>query len=253
MQAQTQLDRKEFDRAERLYKKALKTKPMPPASPEPLKIATSLNTLGNHYYNQKKYEKAEPLYKGAREIRKIVAAQNSMANDKDKEFYKEAEMNYAALLLNMANLYYEQHKYKSAEQSYIEALDIAKDPDTEKLPIDEFCHNQIGVSSGTSYPDLFIAILENQLANTYYVRGQYDQAEPHYIRAKDIAQKKLTGDPSVVVFLASLANCYYRQNKYTEANYYQSQVNVIRAGKSRSNPGMHNINKFCTRLSLNNF
>ena len=66
------------------------------------------------YYEQGKYEEAEPLYLKVLEIR--------------KKLLREEHRNITQSLNNLASLYHEQGRYKEAEALYLEALKI-----TEKI------------------------------------------------------------------------------------------------------------------------
>ena len=74
--------------------------------------ATTLNNLAELYRNMGQYEKAEPLYSQALEIRKRVLG--------------EGHPDYALSLNNLAELYKDMGQYEKAEPLYLQALEIRK-------------------------------------------------------------------------------------------------------------------------------
>jgi tetratricopeptide (TPR) repeat protein len=74
--------------------------------------ASSLNNLAALYYDQGKYEQAEPLYKRALAI--------------DEKAYEPDHPDVATDLNNLANLYYNQGRYEQAEPLYQRALAICE-------------------------------------------------------------------------------------------------------------------------------
>jgi tetratricopeptide (TPR) repeat protein len=69
---------------------------------------------------------------------------------------------------------------------------------------------------GPEHPDTATAL--NSLAEFYRERGRYEEAEPLYQRALDIAEKVLGPDhPDTGTSLNNLAELYYAQGRYEEA------------------------------------
>ena len=94
------------------------------------------------------YEKAEPLYKQALEIRKRVLG--------------EDHPDYASSLNNLALLYRDMGQYEKARPLLQQALEIRKR------------------ALGEDHPDYAISL--TNLAELYEHMGQYEKAEPLYSR-----------------------------------------------------------------------
>ncbi|MEO7048721.1 MAG: CHAT domain-containing tetratricopeptide repeat protein, partial [Ferruginibacter sp.] len=146
--------------------------------------ANSLNNLAGLYSDMKQYEKAEPLYLEAKNIR-------------EKALGKE-HPDYANSLNNLAGLYSDMGQYEKAESLYIEAKNIR-----EKV-------------LGKADPDYASSL--NKLAILYNDMGQYEKAESLYIEAKNIREKALgKADPDYAGSLNNLAAFYYDMGQYEKA------------------------------------
>ncbi|MCP4544851.1 MAG: tetratricopeptide repeat protein, partial [bacterium] len=176
-------DRADYDRAERLYLRALEIREEILGSKHP-NVAVSLNNLGLLYDNQGKYEAAEPLYQRSLEIREEVRGSNHPS--------------VATSLNNLAALYQTQGKSEKAEPLYLRALEIRE----EVL--------------GPKHPD--IAVVLNNLALLYKTQDKYDKAEPLYLRALEIDEAAYSSNhPDVAVDLNNLAGLHNTQGRYDKA------------------------------------
>jgi tetratricopeptide (TPR) repeat protein len=75
-----------------------------------------------------------------------------------------------------------------------------------------------------------VAVSLTNLASTYAVMGEFQRAEPLFLRALRIRQTTLRpNDPSVVQALENLADLYTRMGKADEAERYRRQAAMARA------------------------
>jgi tetratricopeptide (TPR) repeat protein len=122
-----------------------------------LELATSLNNLAELYRSQGKYDRAEPLYLQALELRKSILGEN--------------HPDYATSLNNLALLYKSQGKYDRAEPLYLQALELKKS------------------ILGENHPSYATSL--NNLALLYKSQRKYDRAEPLFIQALEICDRTL--------------------------------------------------------------
>ena len=167
---------------------------------EPLSIATPLDSLARLYYSQGRYDKAEPLFRKALEIRQTELGDRHPST--------------ATSLNNLAGLYRLQGRYGEAEPLYVQALEIRQTELGDRHP-----------STATSL---------NNLAGLYRLQGRYGEAEPLYVQALEIWQTEL-GDrhPDTASSLNNLALLYYSQGRYSEAEPLYVQALEIRQTELR--------------------
>jgi CHAT domain-containing protein/Tfp pilus assembly protein PilF len=146
--------------------------------------ANLLNNLAMFYHNEGKYDKAEPLYLKALEIKK------KNLGDKHPEF--------ANTLNNLALLYLYQDKYQKAELLLLKALEI------NKLALGE---KHINYANSL-----------NSLAMLYDNQDMFSKAEPLYLKSLEI-RKEILGENSeeYASSLNNLASFYFNQGKYSES------------------------------------
>ncbi len=121
-----------------------------------IKYLNLLNNLAILYQAQGEYQKVEPLYLKALNIREKILG--------------EEHHDTATIYNNLAGLYWSMGEYQKAELLYLKALNIGekilgKDPHT-----------------ATSY---------NNLAELYRSMGEYEKAEPLYLKALKTSEKIL--------------------------------------------------------------
>jgi len=151
--------------------------------------------LGLRYADKKQPEKAEQLYRKAKEI--------------DEKTYGPEHPEVGADLHNLASLYHNLKRYAEAETLYQEALAI-----WEKV-------------LGPGSPDVATAL--NNLAALYYAQGKYEQAEPYFKRALAIWEKVLGPDNlDLVNSLNNLAEVDRALNRPSEAETYYKRALAIR-------------------------
>ena len=130
------------------------------------------------------YDRAEPLYRQALEIRKKALG--------------EGHPDYATSLNNLALLYYAMGAYDRAEPLFRQALEIRKK------------------ALGEGHPDYAISL--NNLAALYGAMGAYDRAEPLYRQALEIRKKALGEEhPDYAISLNNLAALYQATNRPQQA------------------------------------
>jgi tetratricopeptide (TPR) repeat protein len=187
-------DQKKTAQTSQLQERLLRI-PAPSLEPELLDITANLDSLATRYYNQERFDDAEPLYSWALTIR-----EKALGLDHPE---------VAASLNRLANLYYNQQKYEAAESLYKQALALRE---------------QI-LSPG----HLDIAVSLNNLANLYYNQQKYEAAEPLYKQAMTILQKTLKPEhPYVADGLNNLGMIYLLRRQYTEAESVLQQALAIR-------------------------
>ncbi|NQU28384.1 MAG: tetratricopeptide repeat protein [Candidatus Marinimicrobia bacterium] len=201
--------------------------------------ATAQNELAFHYKLIAQYEKAEPLYIRALEIKEqslgedhpsVAKTLNNLALlYKSQGLYEKAEPLYlralkikeqslgedhpsvATTLNNLAGLYKSQGLYEKVETLYLRALEINEQ------------------SLGKDHPS--VATTLNNLALLYDSQGLYEKAEPLYLRDLEISEKALGKDhPSVATTLNNLALLYDSQGLYEKAEpLYQRALEILKA------------------------
>jgi tetratricopeptide (TPR) repeat protein len=176
-------------------------------------LASLLQSMGKHYYEQGKYAEAEPLAQRALRIREQTPG------------VEHPEL--ASLLNDLAILYREQGKYAEAESLFLRTLHMREQ------------------ASGLEHPD--VAIQLDGLANLYADQNKYEEAEPLYQRAIHI-QEQAVGEthPDVAASLNNLAELYRQQEKYEEAEpLYQRAINIWEQTAGAEHPhtaqGLNNL------------
>jgi len=211
--------------AELFYQQALEIHKQQPG-PEHPEVAITLSNLASLYWDQTRYDLAEPLLLRSLSILEQALGPNhsDVATSlnvlallyKAQNRYAQAEPIFlralsirervlgpehpvvASTLNDLAMLYYNEDKYAQAEPLFIRALAIR-----ERV-------------LGPEHPDVAGSL--NYLAALYSVRGQHLQAEPLLIRALSILEQVLgPGHPDVATSLNNLALLYTDQGRYSEA------------------------------------
>src|SRR5439155_15206045 len=119
------------------------------------RLAESLNNLAAHYFHCGKYAQAEPLYRRALELWKVLGA--------------EEKHDLAVTMNNLAALYRAQGRYPEGESLYVEALRL------------------LGQTSGAESVDAATGL--NNLAELYRSEGKYEKAESTAKRSLSIAER----------------------------------------------------------------
>ena len=196
-----------------------------------------MNNLAVLYNDQGRYEKAEPLYLQALELRKsllgdrhpdVASSLNSLASlyqsqgryekaeplhlqalELRKSLLSDRHPDVASSLNNLAFLYYRQGWYEKAEPLYLQALELRKS------------------LLGARHPDVASSL--NDLALLYNSQGQYEKAESLYLQALEL-RRALLGDrhPDVATSLNNLALLYNSQGRYEKAEPLHLQALELR-------------------------
>ena len=226
---------KQFQQVRELYKQGEFADAVAPAvqaleiaeqdeTPDPIRTALCLNTLGLLYDKLGEYEKAEPLYLRSLSIREkslepndpaIVNVLDHLAGVYEAvRDYAGAERMYRRLLaiheaaddplevaidLSFLGALYEQHAdYTKAEPLYRRSLELREKtfgPDDPK-----------------------VALGLNQLAENYRHQGDYEKAKPLYERSLAIVEAVLGPEhPDVATSLSNLAFVYEEAGEYAKA------------------------------------
>ena len=183
------------------------------------------------------YDRAEPLYRQALEIRKKALGEghpdyagslNNLAllyhamgaYDRAEPLYRQAKEirkkalgkghpDYASSLVTLAGLYDDMGAYGGAEPLYRQALEITKK------------------ALGEGHPDYAAGL--NNLALLYSAMGAYDRAEPLYRQALEIMKKVLGEEhPAYATSLNNLALLYRAMGAYDRAEPLYRQALEIR-------------------------
>ncbi|MDP8034140.1 tetratricopeptide repeat protein [Pasteurella atlantica] len=182
----------DFDQAKQWFEKLIE---LTQHDTNSLDYANAQGGLAGVFYEQGKYDKAEPLYNRALVIREKALGEN--------------HPDVATTLNNLAALYYAQGEYAKAEPLYNRVLVIR-----EK-------------ALGENHPD--VATTLNNLALLYKAQGEYAKAEPLYKRSLAIKEKALgENHPSVATTLNNLALLYKKQGEYAKAEpLYKKALNIL--------------------------
>jgi CHAT domain-containing protein len=157
--------------------------------------AGTCNILANLYVRMGQYEKAEPLYLEAKQIREKVLGKH--------------HPDYAATCRGLANLHRDMGQYAKAEPLYLAAKQIQEDV------------------LGKRNPDY--ASTCNNLAILYHRMGHYEKAELLYMEAKQIREKILGKlHPDYATSCNNLAILYYRMGQYSKAEQLYLEAKQIR-------------------------
>ena len=162
---------------------------------ENAKVATLFDRLGNIYYHLGDYEKAQPLYEKALDIREKVLG--------------EKHPDTATSYNNLAGLYESLGDYEKALPLYKKALKINKEVLGESHP-----------STATSY---------NNLAGLYRFLGDYEKALPLYEKALKIREEVLgESHPSTATSYNNLSVFYFKTGELKKAKEYVQKAIDIR-------------------------
>lgn len=182
--------KKKYKEAETCLKEALSA--AEEFGPQDLRVATTLNNLGLLYYNQKRYEEAEPVYNRAIQIR-----ENGLGHEHPQ---------VAISLSNLALLYYAQKKHTKA-------LSLAQDA--------------LKIREKTLAPDhLDLAMSLNNLALIHHALKQHDKAERYSQRALEIREQHFGSDdhPLVAASLQNLLKIAKAQKDTTKAEELEKRL-----------------------------
>lgn len=191
--------------------------------------ATTLNSLGNLFVSQGRFEKAATLLFGALEIRRgILGAKHreiamSLAAlggfyrampdyDEAKKYYEQAlEMfrqtvgdghpEFARCMNNLAAIHEVRGDYAKAEQLLV---------DSQQITLNRLGHNHPEYATGV-----------NNMAQIYERQGAVEKARSMYKDALRIKTEALgKTDPSRLLTLLNLAGSYQKSGKYEAANEF---------------------------------
>jgi tetratricopeptide (TPR) repeat protein len=186
----------------------------------------TLNDLGLTYWEQGRYQEAEPLFLLSLSIKQ------SAKSDKTPE--------YATTLTNLGLLYNTEGRYTEAEPKLLDALTIrerilaSNDPDLahsynnlallydnlnqiqKAIPLYEKALALRQTALGLSHPKTVLTL--NLLGNLYLREAHLSKAEPLFIQILQIRQQELgTAHPTVLTLMWKLANIYSEQGKYHDS------------------------------------
>ena len=167
-------------------------------------MPSSLNNLAALYRAMGAYDRAEPLFRQALEIRKKALG--------------EEHPDYATSLNNLAALYRAMGAYARAEPLYRQALEIRKK------------------ALGEEHPDYATSL--NNLAELYHAMGAYDRAEPLYRQALEIRKKALGEEhPDYATSLNNLAELYHAMGAYDRAEpLYRQALEITKKALGEEHP-----------------
>jgi CHAT domain-containing protein/Tfp pilus assembly protein PilF len=166
--------------------------------------APSLNNLAEFYRAMGAYQKAEPLYLRAMEIRKRALGEN--------------HPDYATSLNNLAELYRSMGENRRAEPLYLRAMEILKRALDENHP-------------------LYAYSLDN-LALLYHAIGAYRKAEPLCLQAIEIARRTLgENHREYAISLHNLAGLYQSMGEYWKAEpLYLRAMEILKRALGENHP-----------------
>jgi len=157
--------------------------------------ADSLITIGDTFYDAKKYNEAFELYSQASEIAKVV-------NEGDNA-------RYVTSLNKIGVVYLEKGNYQDAMEYFIHSLKLVK-----KI----FGEEHIKYAS-----------LLNNIGIAYYYMGNYQMASEYYLQAIEIFKKVLDeGHPDYATSINNIGSMYSAIGDYTNAMKYKTQALEIR-------------------------
>jgi tetratricopeptide (TPR) repeat protein len=193
--------------------------------PEALETATALNNLALTYQSLARFAEAEPLYRRAIEIEKVLPNE-----------HPDIATGYS----NLANLLLLQARYSEAEYLYRRAIEIGEKALGKDHPKVARDYNNLALllqhqgkyaeaeplyrraieiderALGEVHPD--VASEYNNLAILLQDQGKYAEAEPLFRRAVEIGEKTLGKDhPDVARGYSNLALLLANEGKYAEA------------------------------------
>ena len=179
-------------------------------------LASSLNNLAYLYDSQGRYDKAEPLYEQALELRQRLLGEN--------------HPDVASSLNNLAGLYDSQGRYEEAEPLYEQALELTKR------------------HLGENHPHVATSL--NNLAGLYHAQGRYKKAKPLYLQALELRQRHLgENHPDVANSLNNLAGLYYSLADNTKAEpLYLQALELCERVLGENHPNTITIRKNLKRL-----
>ena len=224
-----------YAEAENLFVAALEE--VEQSGQEDLRLALVLNNLANLYHNQKKYDRAEPLYRRALAIREaqlepthLLVAQslnNLAALCRDRSQYAEAEnlikrslaikenlhgsrhMSLTNSINTLAAIYGDQSRYAEAEELFKRSLDIRQD------------------AFGSHHPSVASSLVG--LGETYADQGRYPEARAVFERALRIREEALGPEhPAVAAALEAEARLLRKMEREAEAQEVEARAQAIR-------------------------
>lgn len=165
--------------------------------PNDPRLATTLNELGLVYRTERKYGKAEAVFKRAAGIWEKTPGREHI---------------YAATALNnLAVLYHAQHRDAEAETFFKRALSIEQQ------------------TLGPEHPQVATGL--TNLAVLHYDRGEYRQAASLYERALTIDEHALgLSHPDLIAILEDYAKVLRKLDRTAEAAKLEARAKAIRAG-----------------------
>ncbi|MBS1954175.1 MAG: tetratricopeptide repeat protein [Cyanobacteria bacterium SZAS-4] len=161
-------------------------------------METCNDALANIYLVQKRFDKAETLYKRVIEIREKKLGVDSI--------------DLAEPLSGFAELRYKQKRFADSESLFLRAL---------KIQIKEL---------GQDHPD--VVQTQSNLGSVYEDQGRFSEAEQLFNRVLQITAEKLgSTNLRVAAALNKLARLYLKQNRFTEAESAAQKCIEIRVAK----------------------
>jgi tetratricopeptide (TPR) repeat protein len=178
--------KRDYDRAELLYQRALKVLERGDDK-ESLLTSAILNQLAELYRKTGQYCMAQPLYKRALAIRERLL---------DRQ-----DVEISTVLNNLALLYKEMGEYAKAEPLFQRSLRIRENAPDQQQALTAIALNNLGV--------------------LYITMGYCDKAEPFYQRALTIKEQvPHPDDRSLAVALSNLASVFECKGDYAKAELF---------------------------------
>lgn len=176
-------------------------------------VAATLDDLARVYFEQSRYDDAEPLHLRALEIRETMLG--------------EDHLDVAASLHSLAVFHRDVHAdYETAEALFRRGLEIRER------------------ALGPEHPNITDTL--RSLGNLQKEKGEYDLAQASLTRALDITRAKLGPEhPSVAGLLVEIASVLHEQGQYPRAVELNSQALEIRES-------VFGTDHYLVSLSLNN-
>jgi CHAT domain-containing protein/Tfp pilus assembly protein PilF len=193
--AQLYDQKKDYNRAETFYLRAIGIAEKPGSGLEPFFVATLLNGIGRVYDLQGDFQRAEPLYQRA------LALQEKALGPEDAQV--------ATTLTNLGVMYLAKGDYGQAEQLLLRALAIRE--------------------KATGTEEIFIIQSLKSLASLYETKGDYDKAGLLLQRVVSKLEKLLGADnPIIAPALSDFALHTKNQGDYVKAEQlYQRAIAIL--------------------------
>lgn len=209
--------------------------------PSDIRVASSLNNLGEVYRVLHRYLEAEACYKKALEIQEKVLGKN--------------HIDVASSLNNLGTVYYSLQNYPLSESFYLQAIRIIKGQNEEinnaKLEIffsnlgelykvsnkylkaEEVYKTLLSIREKTrGKEDPLYAKSLNDLGAVYFLQGKYKEAETLFNTTLVTLEKTLgKNNPEIAVALDNIAEFYRRMGDPVKAKSFEDRARSLKKGR----------------------